>query len=331
MIDFDPLGNYQFRVIASNRYGQAEPSPIASLIRGGDLALQGGQRPQIPEFKCDKTVIYGVEGRTVNIDFHLTGNPLPNFKWFFNEQPIDITSKPEKYRADYYDNVVSLRIAFCCEEDVGYYGCSAWNVRGNASTGIRLQIADPPMFLEPLRDLTLTLYGQGALECRIDGKPYPEVRFYKDWKLLPPSSRIKIKHWEPHLWTCSVANSIHRDSGLYIVEAENVAGKIHCVANLKVEEEPSQLLNIVFRPSNVEDYYHILEEIGRGSSAVIRRVIEKSTNHEFAAKFIRIFDENLRGELKSEVETIRWLHHRHIMHIEDAFETRKFLVIICEL
>lgn len=94
---------------------------------------------------------------------------------------------------------------------------------------------DAPTFLEPSVDLFLDIHKSGKFECRVDGIPYPKVRWMKDCRYLTESSRVKITHTKPNLWTLQLNDVISLDGGLYTCEAENMAGKSMCSAHLFVD------------------------------------------------------------------------------------------------
>ena len=94
--------------------------------------------------------------------------------------------------------------------------------------------ADPPTFLEPLKDQVFHLHQNGKLECRVVGIPYPSVQFKKDWRVIAGSHRVKTVREGFDHWTLNIQNSIHMDEGVYECVAENVAGKVYCTATVKI-------------------------------------------------------------------------------------------------
>ena len=94
--------------------------------------------------------------------------------------------------------------------------------------------ADPPTFLEPLKDQVFHLHQNGKLECRVLGIPYPSVQFKKDWRAVAGSHRVKTVREGFDHWTLNIQNCIHMDEGVYECVAENVAGKVYCTAAVKI-------------------------------------------------------------------------------------------------
>lgn len=78
------------------------------------------------------------------------------------------------------------------DRDVGWYEAVARNEHGEARQRVRLEIAELPYFIRRPDIEYVMLRGKAKFEARIEGVPYPEIKWYKDWKPLAASSRIKV-------------------------------------------------------------------------------------------------------------------------------------------
>lgn len=78
------------------------------------------------------------------------------------------------------------------DRDVGYYEAVGRNEHGEARQRVRLEIAEFPVFIRRPDIEYVMCRGKARFEARIIGKPYPEVKWYKDWKPLADSSRTKV-------------------------------------------------------------------------------------------------------------------------------------------
>lgn len=78
------------------------------------------------------------------------------------------------------------------DRDVGWYEAVARNEHGEARQRVRLEIAELPFFIKRPDISYAQLRGKARFVARIVGVPYPEIKWYKDWKPLAPSSRIKV-------------------------------------------------------------------------------------------------------------------------------------------
>lgn len=78
------------------------------------------------------------------------------------------------------------------DRDIGTYEAVATNEHGTARQRVRLQIAEYPKFLKRPEEMYVTLRKNCKLEARIIGVPYPEIKWFKDWKPLVDSARIQV-------------------------------------------------------------------------------------------------------------------------------------------
>lgn len=78
------------------------------------------------------------------------------------------------------------------DRDVGTYEAVAQNEHGEARQRVHLEIAEFPEFIRRPEELTLIARHTGRLEARVIGVPTPDIKWYKDWQPLAPSSRIKV-------------------------------------------------------------------------------------------------------------------------------------------
>ena len=156
-----------------------------------------------------KDIRYYIEGQTAEVEIPVFGFPSPTVKWYRSNcelNPDDENSPHKTYR----DRLGThhLEILNATEKDEGAYKIVATNEYGTAEHEFYLQQADPPVFSEPLKDVTATNHEEITLTCKVDGIPYPEIRFYKDWHLMTESHRIKIKHVEPDTWIVTITGKI---------------------------------------------------------------------------------------------------------------------------
>ncbi|XP_061671680.1 death-associated protein kinase 2a isoform X2 [Syngnathoides biaculeatus] len=93
----------------------------------------------------------------------------------------------------------------------------------------------------------------------------------------------------------------------------------------------------IFKQQKVEDFYEFGEELGSGQFAIVKECREKSTEQEFAAKFIKKRQSiaSSRGvrleEIQREVQILQKIHHENIVKLHDVYENRTDVVLILEL
>ncbi|CAG2187953.1 Myosin light chain kinase, smooth muscle,Myosin light chain kinase family member 4,Death-associated protein kinase 2,Myosin light chain kinase 3,Death-associated protein kinase 1,Death-associated protein kinase 3,Myosin light chain kinase 2, skeletal/cardiac muscle [Mytilus edulis] len=76
--------------------------------------------------------------------------------------------------------------------------------------------------------------------------------------------------------------------------------------------------------------YIICEEIGRGAFGVVHRAIERATNKNWAAKFIRCKPHE-KEIVRHEIDIMNELHHAKLLQLHEAFDQAGEMVTILEL
>lgn len=202
-----------------------------------------------------------------------------------------------------------------------------------------MQQADPPVFLEPFKDVTVKNHEDVRIVCKVDGIPYPEIKFYKDWHLLTESHRIKIKHIEPDTWIITIHGAIVRDSGLYTCTAKNIAGGTLCSCNVSVVDSVLNIPHpdlktdlVVFQRKKFDEDYEIVEQISQSLNSKIYRVIERRTAKEFIAKLV--YKPEFTEWIKNESDCLNQIHQikdSGFVRLHDAYETpNKMFMLIFE-
>uniref|UniRef100_A0A8C5N3T7 non-specific serine/threonine protein kinase n=1 Tax=Gouania willdenowi TaxID=441366 RepID=A0A8C5N3T7_GOUWI len=93
----------------------------------------------------------------------------------------------------------------------------------------------------------------------------------------------------------------------------------------------------IFKQQNVDEFYEMGPELGSGQFAVVKRCTEKSTDKEYAAKFIkkRMSRASRRGvrreEIEREVDILLQIQHPNVVALHDVYENRTEVVLILEL
>lgn len=64
---------------------------------------------------------------------------------------------------------------------------------------------------------------------------------------------------------------------------------------------------------------------------MVRRVIDKNSGNQYAAKFLRYNDAFMKEELMQELEILAMLDHPNIISAIDGYEDKKRLVIVSEM
>lgn len=134
-------------------------------------------------------------------------------------------------------------------EDSGLYACTAQSkvTLGNntrvlaANATVRLIIYGKPTFTRPMRSKRIPLGTVAVLGCIISGNPRPKISWYKDNKLLHPTSSIKLSDQ-----MLIINNFQETDVGSYACHATNKLGSASQSARLIISHpKDEQKLNVV--------------------------------------------------------------------------------------
>ncbi|XP_043515960.1 obscurin isoform X5 [Frieseomelitta varia] len=367
--NLEPFRDYKFRIRVENKYGISDPSPFAQTYRaklepeppkffpylppGIDFRPETSpyfpkdfdiERPphdnyaQAPRFlRQEHDTQYGVKNHNCNLFWFVYGYPKPKMTYYFNDQLIESGGR---YDQSYTRNgQATLFINRMLERDEGMYEAVATNEHGEARQRVRLRIAEYPTFIQRPEETIVMIRKVGQLMAKISGVPYPEIKWYKDWKPLTTSSRIRIEFVEPDTTLLIISDAIAKDEGLYSVSARNVAGCISCSVMLHVEENEQEYGYRTYRRKSdirprhdklLDDLYDLGDELGRGTQGVTYHAVERSTGKNYAAKVMHGKGE-LRPYMYNEIEMMNCLNHRKLLRLHDAYETDKSVTLIIEL
>ncbi|CAH1967608.1 unnamed protein product [Acanthoscelides obtectus] len=367
--NLEPFRDYKFRVRVENKYGVSEPSPYAITHREKlepdlpkfmpylppeiDFRPETSpyfpkdfdiERPphdgmaQAPRFlRQEHDTQYGVKDQNASLFWFVYGYPKPKMSYYFNDELIEPGGR---FDSSYTRNgQATLFINKMLERDVGWYEAVARNEHGEARQRVRLEIAELPHIIRRPEITYSVLRGKGRLEARITGVPYPEIKWYKDWKPLAPSSRIKIAFLEPDTTILTISDLILKDEGLYSVSARNVAGSTSASAMLYVEESEHDynmrnyhnLSPLKARRRLYTDLYDIGDELGRGTQGITYHAVERLNGRNYAAKVMHGTGSDIWPWMRNELDMLNELRHKKLISLYDAYESDDSLALILEL
>ncbi|XP_008556916.1 obscurin isoform X5 [Microplitis demolitor] len=366
--NLEPFRDYKFRIRVENKYGISDPSPFAQTYRskllpdppkfhpylppGIDFRPETSpyfpkdfdiERPphdgyaQIPKFlRQEHDTQYGVKNHNCNLFWFVYGYPKPKMTYYFNNELIESGGR---YDQSYTRNgQATLFINKMLERDVGMYEAIATNEHGEARQRVRLEIAEYPTFIQRPEESYVMLRRNGHIQARVTGVPFPELKWYKDWKPLTSTARVKIDFFDPDTSVLTINDAIVKDEGLYSISARNVAGSVSCSVMVHIEENEHEYgyrtytrnTDVKTKAKPFDEFYDLGDELGRGTQGVTYHAVERSTGRNFAAKLM-----HGRGELKpimlSEMNAMNHLNHRRLIRLHDAYETDGSLNLVMEL
>ncbi|KAF5286087.1 hypothetical protein FQA39_LY16433 [Lamprigera yunnana] len=366
--NLEPFRDYKFRVRIENKYGVSDPSPFATtfrqkiepaLLRPNSYLSSGtpfhpdtssyfphdfdierplhGNMSQAPRFlRQEHPTQYSCKNHNTNLFWYVYGYPKPKVEFFFNDESIQSGGR---FDMSYTRNgQATLFINKMLERDVGWYEAVATNEHGQARQRVRLEFTEMPEFIKRPDIQYSIIRGKARFEARIAGSPYPEVKWYKDWKPLADSSRIKIRFLEPDLWSLTIDDVILKDAGLYSVAAGNFSGSISSSVMLYVDESDYDYKLHTYAPikpirckkKTFDDIYDLGDELGRGTQGITYHAVERSTGNNYAAK-IMYGSGNVRPFMLNEFDMYNQLRNHRLISMHDAYETDSGVSLILEL
>ncbi|KAI6241282.1 hypothetical protein M3Y99_00353500 [Aphelenchoides fujianensis] len=282
--------SYQFRVRAENIYGISDPSPASPPSR-----LMGPPQPVLdrygrviplldPYAERELDQLYGTqyhespwfapgatekrscaENDTISVTFCYGGFPDPNIKWLKSGHEVDSTSPTSNIRVSTRAGTeTTLKISCFSRANAGMYQCVATNDHGEAVQKVQIDLANRPIFTQPLNDRTFSSGKPFRLDVRVEGEPEPTIIWQKDWHPLAESARVKTG---PTSRSLLINNPMWRDSGVYSAYAVNPAGMATTSCTVTVEEDldfestaPKRRRKVELEQRNVRELYEIAEE-----------------------------------------------------------------------
>ena len=265
------------------------------------------------------------------------GYPKPTVQFFFNDEAVDMGGR---YSFSYTRNgQLTLFVNRMLDRDVGVYEAVATNEHGEARQRLQLAIAEHPRFIQRPEESIFLTRRSGRLECRIDSDPEAEVKWYKDWLPLAPSSRVRMQHILPDTYVLTINDVISKDEALYSVVARNPAGSITASAMVHVEENEDQHSYVTYRRGRnvkartaaiLDDFYDVGDEIGRGTQGISSHCVERSSGRSYVVKTM-CGTGDLRARMHNEMDIMNQLNHKRLIRLMDAFENSRSMSLITEL
>ncbi|XP_064465336.1 coiled-coil domain-containing protein 141-like [Ornithodoros turicata] len=212
-----------YRVVARNPVGQASCACQVAVA-------STGEGPRVVRALKDMDVNTGAG--PVKLECVIVGVPEPEVIWYHDGVPL---KESGTVRLEFQGDRCALVLQPVRREDEGRYCCSAVSPRGRCSTECQLRVKAPaaPVFLEPLRDVTLPSGARAELFARVASDEAPFLAWYKDGRSVSPGADYQITHDGDGV-RLVIPEAFVEDDGLYEVEASNSGGRTRSSCRLKV-------------------------------------------------------------------------------------------------
>ncbi|XP_074857712.1 LOW QUALITY PROTEIN: striated muscle preferentially expressed protein kinase [Carettochelys insculpta] len=319
---------FLFRVLTATPRSSSKPSPPSEPVQ---LLDRGPYLEEAPVILDKPDVVYAVENQPASITVTLN-HVEATVTWKRGGSVLeDRAGECEISMAD--DDQHCLRLCQVRRADTGELACEVSNRHGADSCSISLQLAEAPHFESIMEDLEVGEGETPRFAVVVEGRPMPDILWYKDEALLAESSRLTFVYDESE---CSLVllGATALDSGVYTCAARNLAGEVSCKAELVVRTAQPQAVAAGAEEGHaarwLTDDYEVHEELGRGAFSYVRRVREKSSGLDYAAKFIPCRAKAKQSACR-ELEILSHLDHERIVYFHDSFEKKNAVVIVMEL
>lgn len=254
------VDTFEYRLLRETSFRESVTRRImgeqdCQLSQNVDRNLGPASPPQVSTKARNSKLL---EGSDAVFTIKVSGNPKPRLTWFKNGQRI-VTS--EKYEMTYSNNQATLRIRNANYTDSGNYTLLAENIQGCVVSSAILVIesvqvpptqeiryendmdlsggsgkALEPQFVRIFNDREATEGKLTRFDCRVTGRPYPDVTWYINGRPVQDDATHKILVNESGNHSLMITNVNRFDAGTVTCVARNKAGEIGIEANLTVLE-----------------------------------------------------------------------------------------------
>lgn len=252
------LREVSFRESITRRFVDESDTQISTVI---ERSLGPPAPPQISQKPRNSKLL---EGSDAVFTAKLSANPKPRITWFRNGQRI---KESEKYETTFSNNQAVLRVKQAQSNDSGHYTLLAENHQGCVVSSAFLAIEPvstqegiihestfksrdeteieetdanktlAPNFVRVCGDRDVTEGKMTRFDCRVTGRPYPEVTWFINGRQVTDDHNHKILVNESGNHALMITNVSRNDSGVVTCVARNKTGETSFQCNLNVIEK----------------------------------------------------------------------------------------------
>lgn len=252
------LREVSFRESITRRFVGETDTQISTVV---ERSLGPPAPPQISQKPRNSKLL---EGSDAVFTAKLSANPKPRLTWFRNGQRIRTS---EKYETTFSNNQAVLRVKQAQANDSGHYTLLAENPQGcvvssaflaiepvstqeglihestfKSSQETEIEETDAnktlaPNFVRVCGDRDVTEGKMTRFDCRVTGRPYPEVTWFINGRQVTDDHNHKILVNESGNHALMITNVGRNDSGVVTCVARNKTGETSFQCNLNVIEK----------------------------------------------------------------------------------------------
>ncbi|CAF2489671.1 unnamed protein product [Rotaria sp. Silwood2] len=169
--------------------------------------------PTISKGLTDQECLLGKELRLTVVS---SASPQPTVKWF--KDNVELKNVGTKVNDDTYE----LVIPNVKPEDEGNYKVVISNPLGDKESQCKINVIEPTELKCQFPEQQTIQVGQPIkLECKVSGRPQPEVIWTKDGKEIKPSDHVEITKKPDGTCSMTIKEATPDDKGVYKVVCKN--------------------------------------------------------------------------------------------------------------
>ncbi|XP_054277501.1 obscurin-like isoform X3 [Macrosteles quadrilineatus] len=207
-----------------------------------ELTVQGSvnqlmREPQKPKLSTEVKKTESAIGGTAMLELKVEGFPKPDVKWSHDGKDITAGGR-YKFLHDVEEESMSLVIKNVEASDAGDYKITASNELGEDHDTVHLMVKAPPKFKTKLSDVSCMASAEIKLKVQVEGCPQPDVKWYKDGKVITKSDCIKTYNEADATYELVIDKASLDDAGAYSVVATNELSQTSEFCKVEVHSPP---------------------------------------------------------------------------------------------
>ncbi|CAJ0570275.1 unnamed protein product, partial [Mesorhabditis spiculigera] len=244
--DVLPEDEGAYRCVAENSLGSCNTACQVTVKTEKVEKKREGEEPSFTKGLVDA---WTERGASLTLKCEVRGDPFPEIKWYRNGALV--RNGPRTRVETTPEGVCTLTVSECTMSDEGIYRCEAENKHGKAKTQATAHVdmglgkadkapiveGEAPRFVIPLSDCTLRLGSTLELECKVTGKPMPNVKWSKDGALVADDARFSWDNDQKNgSYRLSIRSATAADEGTYRCVASNESGSATTKSFVRIDE-----------------------------------------------------------------------------------------------
>ncbi len=218
---------YEFRIFAENEAGLSEP------VQTSAIKVHDPNAPVGPDFIKRLTDIDTSEGKTVNLEIQVNGNPKPYVQWFKGAREIRENAK-FSFSSD--GDKFTLTISNITSDEQDEYTVKIKNKSGFKTSKANVSVRCSPKIKLPSRLLETTTYDKAeTVTIRIPyiGCPIPNFKWSVNGQDVSNDDRYAIEITESHA-IITLKNTDSGHTGEYQIKLDNPLGSDSCKFKVQI-------------------------------------------------------------------------------------------------